>query len=204
MKFKTLVNSLVLFVGLGLVVFSRLSGLQVRIGIEEVPIDLVDAEVNGQNAIAQGDGIIPEVWQVKEGSVYDGDTLRVVRGSEELRIRFCGIDAPEKKMPMGIESRDHLRSLVNISNGEVLLIPIEQDRYDRTVAEIYVKDSLDTAINLNVQMVRDGYAWHYEQYSGSCPVRGEFAIAQKLAQEEGLGIWKGNPQPPWEWRKANK
>ncbi len=53
-------------------------------------------------------------------------------------------------------------------------------------------------------MVRDGYAWHYERYSGSCPIRGEFAIAQELAQKEGLGIWNGNPQPPWEWRKANK
>ncbi|WP_036489772.1 hypothetical protein [Myxosarcina sp. GI1] len=29
-------------------------------------------------------------------------------------------------------------------------------------------------------------------------------IAQELAQKEGLGIWNGNPQPPWKWRKANK
>ena len=84
-------------------------------------------------------------------------------------------------------------SLVDISNGELLLVPIEEDRYKRTVAEVYVKDSRSTAINLNVQMVRDGYAWHYEQYSGSCPVRGEFAISQELAQKESLGIWKGNP-----------
>ena len=38
-----------------------------------------------------------EHWTVKPGSVYDGDTLRVVRGNEELKIRFCGIDAPEKE-----------------------------------------------------------------------------------------------------------
>lgn len=146
-----------------------------------------------------------EKWQVKPGSIYDGDTLRVVRGNEELKIRFCGIDAPEKKMPLGVESRDHLRSLVDIGNGELLLVPVEQDRYGRTVAEVYVKDSRSTAINLNVQMVRDGYAWHYEKYSNTCPIRGEFAIAQEMAQKEGLGIWKGNPQPPWEFRqKANK
>ena len=41
-------------------------------------------------------------WQVVPGSVYDGDTLRVRRGVEELKIRFCGIDAPEKKQPRGI------------------------------------------------------------------------------------------------------
>ncbi|MEO0929011.1 MAG: thermonuclease family protein, partial [Cyanobacteria bacterium J06643_13] len=61
-------------------------------------------------------------------------------------------------MPMGVESRDHLRSLVDIGNGELLILPIEQDRYKRTVAEVYVKDSPTSVINLNVQMVRDGYA----------------------------------------------
>nr|WP_256380617.1 thermonuclease family protein [Pleurocapsa sp. PCC 7319] len=81
---------------------------------------------------------------------------------------------------------------------------MEQDRYGRTVAELYVKDSRSTAINLNVQMVRDGYAWHYERYSGNCPIRGEFAIAEQLAKDEKLGIWNGSHQKPWEWRKANK
>ncbi|MDJ0593887.1 MAG: thermonuclease family protein [Pleurocapsa sp. MO_226.B13] len=98
-----------------------------------------------------------------------------------------------------------MRSLVDIGNGELLIVPIEKDRYQRTVAEVYVKDSQSTAINLNVQMVRDGYAWHYEKYSGNCPIRGEFAIAQELAQKEGLGIWNGSPQPPWLFRRqANK
>ena len=196
MNFKTIVNGSVLFIGLGLTAYALLNGVRVRFNVESVPVD--------PPADAEGKGIIPEEWQVKKGSIYDGDTLRVVRGQEELKIRFCGIDAPERSQELGIESRDHLRSLVNISNGEVLLVPIEKDRYNRTVAEIYVKDSDDTAINLNVQMVRDGYAWHYERYSGSCPIRGEFAIAQKMAQKEGLGIWKGNPEPPWVWRKANK
>ena len=196
MKLKDSLNGAVLFVGLGLAAYSWLSGVRVRVNVEDVPADSF-AEV-------EDSGITPEVWQVKQGSIYDGDTLRVVRGSEELKIRFCGIDAPEKKQSLGIESRDHLRSLVDISNGEILLIPIEQDRYDRTVAELYVKDSDDTAINLNVQMVRDGYAWHYERYSGNCPIRNEFAIAQEMAQSEGLGIWKGNPTPPWDWRKSNR
>ena len=196
MKLKDSLNGAVLFVGLGLAAYSWLNGVRVRVNVEDVPVNSF-AEV-------EDSGITPEVWQVKQGSIYDGDTLRVVRGSEELKIRFCGIDAPEKKQSLGIESRDHLRSLVDISNGEILLIPIEQDRYDRTVAELYVKDSDDTAINLNVQMVRDGYAWHYERYSGNCPIRNEFAIAQEMAQSEGLGIWKGNPTPPWDWRRANK
>ena len=145
-----------------------------------------------------------EKWNLKPGSVYDGDTLRVVRGNEELKIRFCGIDAPEKGQDLGIEARDYLRSLVDMGNGELLLVPIETDRYERTVAEVYVQDSSSTAINLNMQMIRDGYAWLYAQYVDNCPSKEQFAIAERLAQEEKLGVWNGSNIPPWEFRKSNK
>ena len=147
-----------------------------------------------------------ERWQLKPGSIYDGDTLRLTRNGEEIQIRFCGIDAPEvkPKQPMGIESRDYLRSLVSRGNGEILLVPIEEDRYERVVGELYVQNKKESAIPLNLEMVRSGYAWHYERYSANCPSGEQFAIAQELAQEERLGIWSGNPQPPWEWRKAKK
>ena len=199
MNLKTFFNGIALFIGLGLAAYSQFNNNSQR-EVRSVP----SHSNQSLKPAAVEQRLEFEVFQLKPNSIYDGDTLRVVRGNEELKIRFCGIDAPEKKQPLGIEARDHLRSLVDLGNGEVLLVPIEKDRYGRTVAEVYVKDSRSTAINLNVQMVRDGYAWHYERYSGNCPIRGEFASAQELAQKESLGIWKGNPQPPWEWRKANK
>ena len=105
MKFKTLVNGSVLFVGLGLAAFSWLNGYRVRFNVESVAVE----EQQPQQKF--------ERWQLKPGSIYDGDTLRVVKGDEELKIRFCGIDAPEvkPKQPMGIESRDYLRSLVELA-----------------------------------------------------------------------------------------
>lgn len=62
------------------------------------------------------------------------------RNGEELKIRLCGIDAPEKDQQFGIESRDHLRSLIDrgIEDGRLIVLPVEQDRYGRTVAEIFV------------------------------------------------------------------
>ncbi len=188
---KKLLNGIALFIGLGLIGYSQLNK-----NSQQATKSIEPAAVEKKQKY--------EVWQLKPGSIYDGDTLRVVRGGEELKIRFCGIDAPERDQKLGIEARDHLRSLVELGNGELLLVPIEKDRYGRTVAEVYVQDRKDSAINLNVQMVRDGYAWHYEKYSGKCPIRHEFAVAQELAQKEGLGIWNGNPQPPWEWRQSNK
>ena len=35
---------------------------------------------------------LSEHYQVVEGSVYDGDTLRVTDGKSETKLRFCGID----------------------------------------------------------------------------------------------------------------
>ncbi len=187
---KKLLNGVALIIGIGLVCYSC--------------VDKRPAESPQTSQLSEAQQQTYEKWNLKPGSVYDGDTLRVIKGNEELKIRFCGIDAPEKKQQLGVEARDYLRSLIELGNGELLLVPIDQDRYGRTVAEVYVQDRKSSAINLNLQMVKDGYAWHYERYSGNCPSHQQFAIAQKLAQEEKLGIWKGSSIPPWEWRKTNK
>ena len=68
MNLKTIVNGSVLFIGLGLTAYAWFNGVRVRFNVEDVA---VDAPIEEQ-------GVIPEEWQVKEGSIYDGDTLRYV------------------------------------------------------------------------------------------------------------------------------
>lgn len=187
---KKLLNALALLIGLGLIGYALLSKNNLQPPQTSIP------ETKPQTY---------EEWSLKPGSVYDGDTLRVVKGNEELKIRFCGIDAPEAKQELGIEARDHLRSLINMGNGKLLLVPVEKDRYGRTVAEVYVQDRSKSAVHLNLQMVRDGYAWLYAQYVDNCPSKEQLEIAESLAQEESLGVWSDKSSiPPWEWRKANK
>ena len=96
MNLKTLSSAIALFIGLGLIAFQFNRGSQ----SEQVTVVPQSAE---QREF--------ERWQLKPGTIYDGDTLRVVRGNEELKIRFCGIDAPEKNQEFGIESRDYTNSL---------------------------------------------------------------------------------------------
>ncbi|MEM7772292.1 MAG: thermonuclease family protein [Cyanobacteria bacterium P01_A01_bin.37] len=143
-----------------------------------------------------------DLWRVKDGSIYDGDTLRMVRGSEELKIRFCGIDAPEKDQALGVEARDHLRSLVAQGDGSVMVVPIEEDRYGRTVAELFIPLADGSEIFLNGQMVTDGYAYHYEQYSDSCPNQFVLVEGEAIAQSSRVGVWARNYQLPWEYRKS--
>jgi micrococcal nuclease len=149
-----------------------------------------------------------EVWRVAEtrDAIHDGDTIRLTNGSQELKVRFCGIDAPELKQQLGIASRDYLRSLIAKGDGTIYVTPIEKDRYGRTVAELFVplKDR-DDDIFLNGEMVRAGYAWHYQQYSDDCPNQQAIAVAEDMAKSAKAGVWANpNSQPPWEWRKRNK
>jgi len=96
---------------------------------------------------------------------------------EELKIRLCGIDAPERAHPGGMASRDYLRARLP-DNVMVRVHAIEKDRYDRTVAEVFLGETF-----INAEMVRKGYAWHYQRYSANCPNRGEIV---KAAQETQL------------------
>ncbi|MEA5467037.1 thermonuclease family protein [Leptothoe sp. PORK10 BA2] len=143
-------------------------------------------------------------YQVVEGSIYDGDTLRVERGDQELKIRLCGIDAPEKDQAGGVEARDHLRSLVAQGDGSIGVVPIEKDRYGRTVADLFVMLQDDTEIHLNSQMVLDGMAYHYEKYSGSCPQPDVLVRAEQIAKEASTGLWQNpNAKKPWDYRKRS-
>jgi endonuclease YncB( thermonuclease family) len=80
---------------------------------------------------------LPE-YEVVANSVHDGDTLRVRSSKGEiLKVRFACVDAPELKQPLGEESRNHLRSIINRGNNKVRVQPITTDRYGRTVAQLW-------------------------------------------------------------------
>ena len=147
-----------------------------------------------------------EYWQLVPGSVYDGDTLRVQRNGRELRIRVCGIDAPEIEQPMGVEARDHLRSLISQGDGTVIVLRVETDRYGRTVAELFVPVvDREEDIHLNSQMTLDGFAYHYEQYSDSCPNQDAIARGEAMAKAARAGVWMDpNAVKPWEYRQQSK
>src|SRR4051794_4886553 len=65
---------------------------------------------------------LSEEWTVID--VADGETMTVRQTTgQELKIRLCGISAPEISQPLGIESREKLRSLVATAENQVLIIP---------------------------------------------------------------------------------
>jgi len=154
---------------------------------------------NAKGIFTESDG---QVWTVKKAP--DGDTITAVNSLQTLKIRFCGIDAPEKSQPLGIESRNYLRSLLDKANRQIKIKKIESDRYGRTVAEIF------TTVNgkdyfINEEMVKAGYAYHYSRYSGNCPNKIAIENAESIAKSQRIGVWSmPNLEYPWNYRKRLK
>ncbi|MEL6381399.1 MAG: thermonuclease family protein [Cyanobacteria bacterium J06626_18] len=117
---------------------------------------------------------------------------------------FASPELPvSKPLQLGVEARDHLRSLLDQGDGTVIVLPIEQDRYDRTVAELFVPVvGREEEIHLNSQMTYDGFAYHYEQYSDSCPNQSAIALGEERAKAERAGVWIDlNAVKPWDYRQ---
>jgi endonuclease YncB( thermonuclease family) len=160
------------------------------------------AATTAANTAANTAGNQQEIQQLERvtiDKVSDGDTVRLQDGR---RIRFCGIDAPEKAQPLGPQATVRLAAIIQ---GEIRLQPIETDKYGRTVAELWVqKPGENIYTSVNAAMAQAGMAWHYAKYSQNCPSQAAIVAGETEAKGKRLGIWAGFNQPAWEWRQAQK
>lgn len=127
--------------------------------------------------------------------VHDGDSITVLAaGNVQIKVRLEGIDAPELKQPFSQQSKEALSGLVF---GKVVTLQVTgTDRYKRTLA-VVVADG----VNANLELVRRGLAWRYDQYSKDAAL----LAAQNEAKKAKRGLWRDPaPVPPWEWRKKGK
>ena len=135
--------------------------------------------------------------RAKVVSVADGDTVTVLDAEKvQHKIRLSGIDAPEKGQAFGAKSKERLSE--KIGEKEVVVKWKQKDRYGRVLGEIYLGDR-----HINLEMVQDGLAWHYKQYSKSK----ELAQAEDEARKAKKGLWADKdkePVPPWEYRKMDR
>jgi micrococcal nuclease len=105
-------------------------------------------------------------------AVYDGDTCTVdidlglktwVRGE---KVRLNRINAPEMTgadKAAGTAARDHLRNL--ILNKDVIIETLKdtQEKFGRYLAEVWLPQGGEAALNVNDAMVSAGHA-KYQQY----------------------------------------
>lgn len=128
-------------------------------------------------------------------SIADGDTLTVLDETDrQHRIRLFGIDAPEKAQPFGRRSKENLAD--KVFGATVRVEVVDVDRYGREVGRIYRGGRF-----INLEQVRDGYAWRFSAFDR----HHEFDAAEAEARRQGRGLWAArNPTPPWEFRRAHR
>jgi micrococcal nuclease len=138
--------------------------------------------------------------------VHDGDTV-IIRpdkvGEKKITCRLYGIDAPEvphngkRGQPYGREAQRELRNLID---GYRVTVTLTGDKtYKREVCIIE-----KAGIDINLEMVKRGFAWAYRQYLKR-PHASEYIGAENEARGKKRGLWvQRNPQPPWEYRHRNK
>lgn len=125
--------------------------------------------------------------------VVDGDTVRVQLAGRQIAVRLDSIDAPERHQAGG---RDAQRVLAGYlpAGSRVKLVSLGEDRYGRTLAQVYRADGL----NVNEQMVRDGQAWVFTKY---CRNIGYWGPLEEKARRARAGLWaEANPVSPWRFR----
>ena len=127
-------------------------------------------------------------FNAKVIKISDGDTIVLLSGKEQTKVRLFGIDAPELKQPYGKKSKQFLANLIA---GEVVEVEENgKDRYKRTIGSIYLN-----GVDINAQMVANGYAWAYRKFSK------KYTAQESKARKQNLGLWRDkDPTPPWEWR----
>jgi endonuclease YncB( thermonuclease family) len=101
--------------------------------------------------------------------VVDGDTFDIREARRTVRIRICGIDAPESRERGGAEATRALRSIVE--NRTVRCVQVgggtpcdgrsEATSYNRIVAQCFVGTT-----DIATEMVRRGQACDWPFFSG--------------------------------------
>ena len=135
-----------------------------------------------------------ELADLAEGEivgVHDGDSCTLLVGKDEFKIRLEGIDTPELGQPFGKNAKQALSNY--IFGKEVTARISGQDRYQRYLGTLLVDGQ-----NVNLQLVKDGCAWHYKEYSSDEAL----AAAETAARSAGLGLWQDAAAvAPWQWRR---
>lgn len=128
--------------------------------------------------------------------VADGDNI-IVRTASNKRIiiKLGGIDCPEIGQAFAQEAMLFTSDLCLGKNINYRIFGI--DIYNRIIATVYLDDGRE----LNLEILKAGFAWHYRRYSD----RRDYADAEEQARRAGIGLWAGkDPTPPWQWRRERR
>lgn len=146
--------------------------------------------------------------------VVDGDTIDIQRGCGQDRVRLIGINTPETVDPrrpvqcFGKEATEHITKLLEDKHIRVEgdKTQTARDIYNRLLAYVVTteiknleniattststieQEPVSEEINVNGQMIKDGYAYEYT-YKIPYAEQKRFKEYQRTAQKNLIGLW---------------
>lgn len=139
---------------------------------------------------------VKELQDFKVNRVVDGDTIKGILNGQQTYIRFCGIDAPELKQPLGEYSKIQLLKLIKSKDNVIKIEVLGKDQYNRYIVNGYINNQ-----NIQYQLLYEGSVFYYKTKT-NCNIN--LDGAEKNAQDLRLGVYNNIQVPPWEFRKLQK
>lgn len=132
--------------------------------------------------------------------VIDGDTVKILVGGEEVKVRLIGIDTPETVHPnkdvewFGKEAAKKLKEMVE---GKIVCLKMDRDKtqdidkYGRLLRYLWLDN-----LFVNAELVKQGYAFAYTNYPFQ--YLEEFRKYARDARENNRGLYNPEKQKEWE------
>jgi endonuclease YncB( thermonuclease family) len=128
--------------------------------------------------------VIPDGDLAEVINVIDGDTIDVLLNGREYRVRYVGVDTPERDEPYYQEAVDVNRNLVSRQTVILVRDVSETDQYGRLLRYIYLEDGTF----VNAELMRQGVA-RLVTFPPDVAQQDYFLQLQQEARNAGIGLW---------------
>ncbi len=131
-----------------------------------------------------GAGAPPSGKRARVVYVIDGDTIDVESQGQEFRVRYIGVDTPERDEPFYEEATKANRKMVDAA--EIILVQdvSETDQYGRLLRYIYLPDGTF----VNAELISQGYG-RVVTFPPDVAQTDLFGDLQREARENQRGLW---------------
>jgi micrococcal nuclease len=122
--------------------------------------------------------------QAEVVEIIDGDTIDVQIDGQIQRVRYIGMDTPERGDPFFDEATEANRQLVEGATVRLMMDVSETDQFGRLLRYVYLEDGTF----VNAELVRTGFAV-VATFPPDVAHQALFSELQAEAREEGRGLW---------------
>lgn len=127
---------------------------------------------------------VPQGKSARVTRVFDGDTIEVDLDGRTYRLRYIGVDSPERDEPFYEDAFDFNRDLVEDEMVTLVRDISETDQYGRLLRYVYLSDGTF----VNATLISNGMA-RLVTFPPDVAQTDYLRQLQSGAKDEGVGMW---------------